>query len=219
MVRKTVLIAAALMLVLLMGCGDDSPETPEVEDPILPPTEDLLVPSFVQSLEDMSYEDLANTIHVDFRMPLLQWNINDWAESDHPINEDYFDRSVMMGIHENLFGEVEGMTPNGGSIPYVESISVAIFDQEGIWTPIGEGVEYFSDFPETFRARYNVLIFFTHPNGNRWEVDQTLDMIATSVTVGNFTSWQLLGIAPVGYESAAAITNTSYGSVLARYRF
>lgn len=218
MVRKSWLLLAVLMLVV--GCSEDSPDTPEVDSPLLlPPIEDSLVNNFVLSMEAMSYDDLAFILHEDFRLSFLQSTMDDWSGSDHPLTGDGFDRDAMLGIHANLFGEVEGMDSNGFVIPYVESISFSVFDKEGAWVPVAEGNAFFDDYPEAYRARYNALIHFNNPNYHRWEVDQTLDVVAVPIVSGETTGWQLLGIYGYSQFSALATDNVSYDSVLAMYRF
>ncbi len=218
MVRKSVLLLAVVLL--MVGCSDDSPDTPEVvvPDP-LPPTENTLVENFVIAVEAMSYDDLAFILHEDFRLSFLQSTIDEWDGSDHPLSGEYFDRTAMLDIHENLFGEVEGMDPHGQTISHVESISFAVFDKEGTWEPVEEGDVFFADYPEAYHVRYNALIHFYNPAYHRWEVDQMLDLVAVPIVDGETTGWQLLGILGLPQFSALATEQISYDGVLAMYRF
>jgi len=138
---------------------------------------------------------------------------------DYPLASDYFDRATTLDIHANLFGEIEGMNEAGGAIPYVESISISVFNLDGAWEPVDEGDDFFDSHPGAYHARYNALLHFNNPNYHRWEVDQMLDLVAISVTVEGVDGWQLLAIR--GYEGygMVATENISYDRILAMYRF
>ncbi len=207
-------------LTFLVGCSDDSPEAPEVSDPrILPPTEDILMQNYLTSVVDMSYDDLDFILHEEFRLGLLPSTIEDWDGSGNPLVGDHFDKAAMLSIHENLFGEIEGMDEHGLVVSYVESISFDVFDKVRDWEPIAAGNVFFEDYPEAYRARYSVLIHFNNPDYHRWEVDHMLDIIVLPVTLDETTGYQLLGIYGYSPFSAAGTEEISYDGVLAMYRF
>lgn len=149
--RKSLLLLAVVLM--FVGCSDDSPDAPEVvvPDP-LPTTADILIENFRTSVEAMSNDDLAFILHGDFRLSFLQSTVDDWSGSDHPLSGEYFDRAAMLAIHANLFGEVEGLDFSGLVIPSVESISISLFEKVGTWTPVAEGNTFYDDYPQALRC-------------------------------------------------------------------
>lgn len=216
-VRKAFLVLG--MLLLMAGCSDDSTVEPEVETPDpLPETVHILVNDYVDALENMSDDALAHLIHEDFQFDILQSTRDDWGNSDFPLNSDYFDRVATLAAHANIFGGVEGMNEAGQVIGHVESVSVSVWDLVSAWEPISETDDFYQSHPGAFHARYNTLFHLYKTNYSRWEIDQTLDLVAIMVTDSEgVEGWQLLAVR--GLYNSRVTENISYDSILSMYRF
>ncbi len=191
--HQLLFVFALLTLVTFAACSDDDPATPEPEDntsiwPSLTP--DIFMSNFKLVYEDMLPEEYESMLSPDYRTVVLQYTFDDWEDSDNPLTALYFDHEQTVGIHRNLFGNVEGEDERGMVVPPIESISIAILEKEGAWQVADDSIDYFGGRGAYF-ARYNLLMHFNKPNGTRFEVDQTVDFY---VLQGVDDNWYLLGI-------------------------
>ena len=217
--HQLLFVLALLTLVTFAACSDDDPATPELEDPlppIEPPTQDILMSNLKQIYEGMLTEEYESMLSPDFRTVILQSTFDAMEDSDNPLTTLYFDHEHTVGIHGNLFGNVEGEDEHGYVVSPIESISVSILEKEGAWQEADDSIEYFGG-RGAYYARYNLLMHFNKPNGSRFEVDQTIDFFAIQ---GDDDSWRLLGTR--GFEnksySKLASENMPFDKVMALYR-
>lgn len=193
---KNLLLLFAILALLVGSTGcifspdDDEGETPPVVEE-LPPntTPDILMSNFKVIYEGMNAGDYEALLHHDYRTILLQDTFDDWADSDTPLEQMYFDHDSEVQIHRNMFEGLGGVNEEGTTIPPIDSISVSVMDKEGIWAPVEDSEEYFGERGAYF-ARYNLLMHFYKPDGNRFEVDQTVDFF---VIQGDDDMWYMLG--------------------------
>jgi hypothetical protein len=207
-----------LLLVMGMvfsGCGDD-PEA--VTEQIIPPPPQDPVQAYQSILELRSYEDLEKVFHKDFRMMVLPATIQEWAGSDHPIDEPYFSHDQWINIHQNIFEAAEGREPDGKPLLPIVSIGVDVLDKVGVWQPVDEDMGYFSDFPEAVWNRYSASFQFHTAFNFRFEVQGLLDFVAIPVPTGGFSGFQLLGIILPNENSPKIPHDLTYDMFLSYYR-
>ena len=174
---------------------------------------DILMSEFVSLQEAYDAEMFPELLDSAFRMNLLQETIDDWAGGDHPLTDDYFDRSAFVAIHANIFAGELGVDPNGNIIPPVESIDVSLLEKLAPWEAVDAGMEYFGAIEGAYIAPYNILMHFNMPGNSRFEVDGMVRFVARETEAG----WRLLGIIPLG-RGGKATESVTYDGVLALYR-
>lgn len=181
-------------------------------------TPDILMGNFKFVYESMSPGFLMGLLSPDYRTIILQDTFDDWQDSENPLAEMYFDYETTETIHANLFGGLGGFDESGLNIPPIDSISISVWDKDGAWDLVDEGVDYFGG-RGAYMARYNVLMHFYKPDGNRFEIDQTFEVYVVQEEDDLF---YLLGVRGLGYwgqsNSKAATDRTTYDQVLSLYR-
>ena len=195
--NKILLLLALLgMLVGSTGClfsPDDSEDPPPPDPGGLDPatTPDILMENFVKIYESMDSGDYEAMLHPDYRTILLQSTFEDWAESDSPLLEMYFDHDSEVQIHRNIFEGLGGVDETGKTILPIDSINVSIIEKLGAWKFVEDSEEYFGGRrPKAYFARYSLLMHFNKPDNSRFEVDQLVDFYAIQ---GDDGLWLMLG--------------------------
>jgi len=145
-----------------------------------------------------------------------QPTFDEWENSNHPINQMYFDKTLSIRIHQNLFGKLAGVDPTGAIVPHVDSINIGTFEKMGAWAPVELSMEYFGDFRDTgaYKARYWMVIHFNNPDSHRFEVAQEVDFVAIPVD----GIWQLLGVKGYYNHDLVSTATVILDGVLAMYR-
>ncbi len=192
---KNLLMVLAILTLLVgsTGCifspekNEDPPPEPDVKDPNINP--DVLMENFEIIYEAMDFDGFEDILHQDYRTVLLQSTFDVWEQSDTPLAELFFDHDTEVQIHQNIFSGIGGVNEFGVAIPPIDSISVSVLDKEGAWILVEDSEEYFGGRGAYF-ARYNLLLHFNKPNGDRFEVDQTVDFF---VIQGSDELWYMLG--------------------------
>ncbi len=177
-------------------------------------TPDILMNNFKLVYEGMVPSAFASLLSPDHRTVLLQTTIDDWAQSETPLQADYFDYTQCAAIHNNIFTHLGGLSSSGLMIPPIDSISIDVLDRQNAWSQADPDDEYFADRDAHF-ATYLVLMHFNKPDGSRFEVDQMLDFY---VEQGDDGFWVLSGIRKFQSDDILATVNTSYDEILALYR-
>lgn len=216
--KKSTLWFLLVVPLLLVACSDESPTDPT--DGTAPPVFDTaraLIEGYVFAQENLDPEILAATLHEDFRFWILPGTVMAWADTDNPINREYFDRDEILAIHDRLYGELTGADYNGTLVPPVQDINLARLEGLGGWSGVNSGVEFFGGYPGSQVELFFTLMHFDHPNNYRTEMDQAIEFYAVDVGTTEAHSWKLLGI--VGHDEAIKATERlSYCRILAMYR-
>ncbi len=188
------LFAILTLLVGTTGCLF-SPDDSEDIDPPDPvglednTTKDILISNFRLIYEDMDSAEYEAMLHPDYRTVLLQSTFDDWADSDTPLQELYFDHDSEVQIHRNIFEGLFGVNEAGLTIPPIDSINVEVMDKVGAWETVEQSEEYFGGRDAWF-ARYTLLMYFNKPDGSRFKVEQNVDFF---VVQGGDDLWYMLG--------------------------
>jgi len=181
-------------------------------------TPDILVQNFETIYVYMLIDDFRDMLHNDYKTVLLPSTLAEWQESGNPLSDDVFNRVSEISIHENMFSGQPGMSPVGVAVSPIESVTVDYMAKVASWEQIPEGDEHFGGLGG-YWARYDILIYFNHPDQFRFMVEQDVEFFVIPVEEGGTTIWRLLGqrgLEPGGM--ALATEQISFGSLKALYR-
>ncbi len=206
--RKVAVLAVALALLALAGCGSDDPVDPG-DDPVIykwPETREDLVDNFEQAYGEMNITEYEKILHPDFEFMFAGTEI--------------WERSQDITSTTNMFGGNQGHDEQGQVVLGVQSISVNTFHQIGTWQTQDPTHPY---FPNTDLGLFDVQIVFYLEGGEHTITvtsEQQFYVIAEDVEQDDGTTrsrYFMVGQRDLG-ESLAKGENRSWGTIKHIYR-
>ena len=187
------LITVAALLIAPAGCifspdekgggGDIDTGLPD------PTTKDQLMKNFETIYEEMDIDEFTKMLHEDYKTLLLSSTLTDWDWAD----DFYFDRTIEVEIHTNLFGGATGLTPDGNTVHPIDSIVVELLEQQGDWDDIPDTDEYFGGYGGEFSSYQVWLQFWDAANEHKFEVQQEVIFYVAPVDVDGRVLYRMLG--------------------------
>jgi hypothetical protein len=188
--RALLLVSASVLLLGLVGCGDDDPGTPDGGNPpdlpaVLPVTPDSLMSLFSTAYAHMDLEGYAALLHEDYLFQIRSEDVLDFG-----LAFDQIDRDHELAVAANIFSGEPGPTSGEAGVSGIES---SVLVRQGPWVPAKE-----SAAAGAMEATYDVLLRVERPGASLLEISgqQVFRAVGVDTALSGGTTtqvWLLLG--------------------------